>query len=97
MEKRDIKDIKENKGTVGVNSFGLAETAPRESGATVSRITNEAQAKEFLKDYKVPENSKVVLVTEDKNVFWQENESSANNHAQKNNLKLFRIVWDSVS
>lgn len=97
---KDNKDTKENIG----GASDIAETvAPRVSGAPVSsteptpvktdsnRITTEAQAKDLIKDYKVPVGCRVVIVTEDRNVFWQDNEGSAQNHAQKNNLKLFRI------
>lgn len=83
-----------------VKALGNAESGPAESSKvqpTPDRITTEEQAVELVQSsYKVPEGCKVVLVTEDKNVFWQENEGSAVNHSQKQNLKLFRIQWQDL-
>lgn len=85
------KKEKESKDTVEVKANDVAETAPVEKSVTVSRITTEAQAQEHLKEFTVPAGNKIAFVTEDRNVFWHENESSAVNHAERNNLKLFRI------
>lgn len=71
---------------------GIAETAPAEKSVPVTRITTVEQAIELVKnEYTVPKDCKLVTVTEDRNVFWEENHSSAVNHAQKHNLKIFRI------
>jgi hypothetical protein len=60
--------------------------------AVPSRILSEEDAKSLVaSEYKIPEGVQFYCVTEDRNVFWQENESSAYNHAQRNNLKIFRI------
>lgn len=59
-----------------------------------TRITSEAQAIALLRaKYKVTAGCKTVVVTEDGNVFWQNQASSGINHAQTHNLKLFRIQW----
>lgn len=61
----------------------------------VGRIQSEEQARALVKTlYTVPEGNRLVLVTEDRNVFWKDSEGSAVNHAQKHNLKLFRLQWD---
>jgi hypothetical protein len=78
-----------------VKALDYAESGPAETSEvqpTPDRITTQEQAIELIRaSYKVPEGCKIILVTEDKNVFWQENTGSAVNHAQKHNLKLFRI------
>lgn len=62
-----------------------------------SRITTEEQAIALVKsEYVIPEGMALILVTEDRTVFYQANETPAVNHAQKNNLKLFRLQWDLV-
>lgn len=56
-------------------------------------IDSEEKALSFYKqaNYKAPEGINFCFVTSDQNVFWPENGSSANNHAFKNGLKIFRI------
>lgn len=57
----------------------------------VAAITTEEQAISLIKTlYTVPDGCKIAFVTEDRNVFWQQNEGPAVKHAQKNNLKIFR-------
>jgi hypothetical protein len=68
-------------------------TPPKE-GVSSPRLSSAQEAREYvLANYKPPVGSAVVIVTSDKCVFWQENEGSAVSHAQRNNLKLFRLQW----
>ena len=63
--------------------------------ALVSSIQTEEQARALVKTlYAVPNGCKTVYVTEDRNVFWQDNRPSAVNHAQRRKLKLFTLSWD---
>ncbi len=87
------KKVKEN--DVDGGSLQHSGDKPAEQSAgLVARIETEEQARALVKTlYDVPEGCKVVIVTEDRNVFWQQSESSAVNHAQTHNLKLFRLSW----
>lgn len=79
---------------VEAQAIDIAGQTPDEVTAVPepSRITTEAEAIAFVKkNYTVPEGCTVVLVTEDRNVFWEKNAGSATNHAVKHNLKLFRL------
>jgi hypothetical protein len=78
----------------GIGEVKLSDIAGTEPGEipAPARITTIEQARQLVKtNYSVPDGCLVVYVTEDRNVFWQENASSADNHAQRNNLKLFRL------
>lgn len=85
-----------DKDNVDPKGFDVAGTSPGEgltaNPVIVSSINTEAEAREFVKNggYKITE-SRVIYVTQDKNVFTQENESAAVNHAERNKLKIFRI------
>lgn len=58
-------------------------------------IQSEEDALALIKrEYKAPEGIKSAHVTEDGNVFWPENGSSAYSHAVRNNIKLFNVSWD---
>lgn len=85
------KKQKESKDTVLTKVDDVAETAPVAKPVTVSRINSQAEAEELIKSYHHLVNEKVLFVTEDRNVFIQRNESKAYNHAEKHNLKIFRI------
>jgi hypothetical protein len=62
---------------------------------TPTRVTSEEEARILVsRKYQVPAGCRLVIVTEDCNVFWQQNTGSAVNHASKNNLKIFRLSWD---
>ncbi len=64
----------------------------KSSVGIVGRIETEEMARALVKTlYEVPKDCFIVFVTEDRNVFWQE--VFAVNHAQKQNLKLFRLPW----
>lgn len=72
-----------------------AETPPTEILPEPIEILSEEQARKLVAaNYSVPEGCKIVFVTEDRNVFWSENESSAINYSKRRNLKLFRLTWD---
>ena len=83
-----------NDKTEEIGDLKLSGIAGKEPVAisAPARITTEEQARQLVTlNYQVPKDCLLVYVTEDKNVFWQENASSAINHAQRNNLKIFRL------
>lgn len=84
------EEAKENISDV---SQDVAGSEPEvKAPAIPSRILSEEDAKALVAaKYKIPEGVQFCCVTEDRNVFWQDHESSAYNHAQRNNLKIFRI------
>lgn len=90
--------MSKKKNSVEAESFGHSGDKPggdERPPVLVGPIETEAQAISLVKTlYTVPEYCKTVIVTEDRNVFWQENASAAVNHAKKNNLKIFRLPWD---
>lgn len=56
-------------------------------------IESENQAVELVRQkYQVPDNVKVVYVSEDKQVFFKRN--PAINYSNSSNKKLFAIKWD---
>lgn len=72
----------------------IAEAAPEEISVAVSRVQSESDAIEVIKKHRELNLYKgELLVTEDRCVFIQSNESKALNHASKQRLKLFRIQW----
>jgi len=83
------------KENAGESSLDIAGTEQAETSASAlpDVIESEEDAKALVKaKYKVPIGVSVAFVTSDKQVFWQQNENSAHNHAVKNDLKLFRIA-----
>ena len=55
-------------------------------------LTQEDAATWFVQEgYAPPAGIPFAVVTQDGNVFWPENQSAAQNHAFRNNLKLFRL------
>lgn len=94
---KNRKHYNETVEAKAVDNAGEVEPVQLKSEPVPSRITTEEEAISLVKSkYVVPDRCRCVLVTEDKNVFWHENTSSAVNHAQKNNLKLFRLKWPSA-
>lgn len=72
----------------------IAEAAPEAISVAVSSVQSEADAIQVIKKHRELNLYKgELLVTEDKCVFVQSNESKALNHASKQGLKLFRIQW----
>jgi hypothetical protein len=62
--------------------------------AVPATIENVEDAKKLVETEYDRGTRQVAYVTSDKQVFWQENAGSANNHAVRNNLKLFMVTWD---
>lgn len=91
MAKKD-KEAKETDPTQGGD---VAETTQGATSVVVSNeiksIESEEAAVEFINRDFPHLKGKNILVTQDKNVFEPENISSGANHAEKNNLKSFRI------
>lgn len=57
------------------------------------KIESEEQAVEFVrKNYNVPKDTRVVHVSEDKQVFYRTN--SARAYANEKGVKIFSITWD---
>jgi len=86
------KKVKDTDPTQGGD---VAETTQGETLAAVSSevksIESEQDAIDLIKREYPALIGKNLLVTQDKNVFEPENISSGANHAEKNNLKSFRI------
>lgn len=77
--------------------MGKKNKSEEDAEETVKVAPSEVQSEEdavnlVLLKYQVPDNVKIVYVTEDCNVFF--NEGTAGTHANQNKLKLFRIRWD---
>jgi hypothetical protein len=90
MAKKD-KEIKETDPTQGGD---VAETTQGVTPVVVSnRINSEHDAIELLKREYAYLKGVPVMVTEDRNVFTSEYMSSGANHADRNNLKSFRVQW----
>jgi hypothetical protein len=90
------KAKKETESTA-IGEGGTPEVLTEQVAATseLTSIETKEQAREFvMNNYTVPAESKVVIVTQDKNVFWQANASDATNHAKNQKLKIFRLSWD---
>jgi hypothetical protein len=93
-KKKQSEEIEDNVSEGSVDMAGSNQTGSEKVRFDPPSITGELEALTFVREnYIVPEGCRLVVVTEDKNVFWQENASSAANHAQKNNLKIFRLPW----
>lgn len=80
----------EKRGTDSLKDDGVAETTPV-NPVLVSILTQE-EAKKFVVDGNFDlGDAKSVFVTEDKNIFTLENKIPAYSHAEKHNLKIFRV------
>lgn len=59
-----------------------------------SSIETEEEARLHVEQhYIVPDDVSLVVVTQDKNVFYGKDAHSATNHAKARNLKIFRLSW----
>jgi len=94
-EKKEVNEVNDIVEGEDLKHNGGKPDGGESPSALVGPIDSEEKARAFVKAfYAVPSGCRLVIVTEDRNVFWQENASSAVNHAQKKKLKLFRLSWD---
>ena len=70
----------------------VPDAEKKEGPVTLPILTQEDAAAWFAQEgYVAPDHVRFAIVTQDGNVFWPENQSAAQNHAFKNNLKFFRL------
>lgn len=82
MAKDDVKQPQ------GVDIAGEAPVTP-----VPTRITSQEDAVNFVKSsgLQIPAGCDTIFVTEDRNIFWKQDENAARNHAERQHLKLFTL------
>lgn len=95
-KKENVPEQSENiaeEPTVSNDGGSLPDEIPVVTGRPFD-INSVETAKSFVESNYDLAGKNVAYVTSDGQVFWKENANSANNHAVKNNLKLFMPTWD---